>query len=149
MWKRPTALLALPLALGACDSSGPETAAAPPAGSATPAPKHITVVAPELSDCGTWTIAQGEQLASEAADCLVEAVEQRQRARLIVTAPSVEGAPVLNSYLVHADGRVTVTIDSSRDPNSSTTLVWQNCVGPVQVIGPLPIFAECSTPRPL
>ncbi|PWU58701.1 hypothetical protein DLE60_20320 [Micromonospora globispora] len=142
-------LLALPLALGACDANGPETAAAPPAGSPTPAPKHITVVAPELTDCGTWTVAQGEQLESAAADCLVEAVERRERARLIVTAFSVEGAPVLNSYLVHADGRVTVTIDSSGDPAGAEGLVWQNCGGPVRVIGPLPIFAECSTPRPL
>lgn len=147
MWKRRVVLLALPLALGACDAGGRETAAAPPAGSPTPSQSFIASVAPELSDCGTWTVGQGERLAPQAADCLRDAVRDRRPARLVVTAPTVEGDPITTSYAVRADGRVEVTIDSRLDRFGSGRIERQTCQGPVLDAG-RPAFADCSTPQP-
>ena len=137
-------LLALPLALGACEATGPETAT-PPAGS--PTARSDAGVAPDLTDCGTWTVGQGDRLAAQAADCLRDATRDRRPARLVVTFPTTEGDPITTSYLVRADGRVEVTTDSRRDRFGSGRIERQTCQG-LRPDASRPVFTDCSTPQP-
>ncbi|MEU2611158.1 DUF4362 domain-containing protein [Micromonospora sp. NPDC007271] len=148
MWRRQTTLLALPLALAACGTAGP--APVPPDSAPVPSdsPLAYATPSPVRPDCGVWTLAQGRRLPAEAADCFDDALRDGQEVRMRVTAPSLEGDPITNDYVVRGDGRVEVTVDARRDRYGSGRVERMVCSGPV-TYAPAPAFTTCSTPTPV
>ncbi|MGR6321414.1 DUF4362 domain-containing protein [Micromonospora soli] len=149
MWRRPTALLALPLALAACDGTDPAARRSPEVVVArTGSPEPWTGRTPNPADCGTWTLPQGGRLPAGATECLSGALRDRQPARMRVTAPTTEGDPITTDYLVRVDGRVEVTVDSRRDRFGARRIERLVCTGSVKY-APVPTFPTCSTPAPV
>ncbi|MFC7488390.1 hypothetical protein ACOCJ7_09175 [Knoellia sp. CPCC 206453] len=68
--------------------------------------------------CGSLVLDQGELLEVAGAEeiaCLESALRERRSAALTVTAPTVEGDPIVFGWRLTADGTLTSDIDSSRD----------------------------------
>ncbi len=99
-----------------------------------------------LIDCGTFDLPQGESLPEPAGRCLAEAVRSGRPARLTVTSPTTEGAPIPVTYTAGADGRVEVVTDSRQDGFGPQEITRQICTGPVAE--PRLRFTECSEPTP-
>ncbi|AEV86602.1 hypothetical protein ACWT_5585 [Actinoplanes sp. SE50] len=95
-----------------------------------------------VTDCGTFTLGQGESLPASAARCLIEAVHAGRPARLAVTRPTVEGDPIPVTYTAGADGRVEVVTDARRDRFGGRTVTRDFCTGPSAT--PELEFARCS-----
>ncbi|MFC8619774.1 DUF4362 domain-containing protein [Micromonospora purpureochromogenes] len=149
MGKTRAIALALLLAVAACAPADGAPTASPPTTAAPPSAASPTAVGPDAPrDCGTWTVEQGEELTPRAGACLGDALRDRLPARLVVTAPTVEGDPITTSYLTRPDGRVEVTTDARRDRFGSRRVERQICDGPPIAAG-LPVFGRCSTPQPV
>jgi hypothetical protein len=126
-------------ALAACTGphgSGPELP--PPPGSP---PSRAT------TDCGTFTLSQGEEFPAAAAQCLISAAKQGLPARLVVTRPTVEGDPIPETYTAR-DGRVEVVTDTRQDGFGAKRITYQTCTGPQLMKGGI-IFASCTEPSPV
>lgn len=133
-------MLAVALLLAGC--------AVQPTPAAGPAPPpSIPEVGQGTRDCGTLILGQGQEMPADAVKCVVEAVEARQAARLVVTFPTVEGDPVTTSYAVAVDGRVEVTTDARADRFGSGRVERQTCTGPTVQKGDVLSFATCSSPE--
>ena len=105
---RATAVAAtavLVLGASACGSGVAGTGAAPVAS---------VSVAPTVKDCGTVTLSQGVS-PKAALGCVLVASRDATPAHLMLTLPTVEGDPVVMSYLVLADGTVEVVEDDRAD----------------------------------
>ena len=106
-----------------CDSPAMTPPAAAPSVTSSPTPSL------EIS-CGEVVMDQGEQLSSAGATelaCLESALREGRRARLTVTAPSVEGRPSVFHWQLSADRALSADIDSSRDPFSSDAHSHHSC----------------------
>jgi|tagenome__1003787_1003787.scaffolds.fasta_scaffold20069412_1 hypothetical protein len=66
---------------------------------------------------------------SSAVTCFLEAHRAKRPARLERTAPSVEGYPVREDYVMNDTGLITVTIDMSRDPYGGNRIERKVCSG--------------------
>ncbi|MEV0153973.1 DUF4362 domain-containing protein [Micromonospora sp. NPDC050686] len=143
MWRRRTALLTLPLALAGCAATRPAAPPAPAGPTAGP-----TTPAPDLADCGTWTLGRSDRLPAEATGCLDDALRDRQAVEMTVTAPTVEGDPVTTHYLTRVDGRVEVTVDGRQDRYGTGRVERMTCTGPVSYPA-MPAFDTCTTPSPV
>ena len=124
--------------LTAC--SGPDPS--PQATAVRADPSAATV----MKDCGTFNLAQGEELPESAARCLVEAAEAGKPARLKATRLTTEGDPIPVTYTAGTDGRVEVITDSRQDAFGVPAITRQICTGPVAV--PELDFAQCSEATP-
>jgi hypothetical protein len=101
-----------------------------------------------ITDCGTFTLSQGERLPESAARCFVDAVQEQRPARLRVTRPTVEGDPIPVTYSTGTDGRTEVLTDSRRDKFGAQVVTRGTCLRPtVDEYGV--DFAECSEPTPV
>lgn len=107
-------------------------------GCATATPGGMAVEPAE--SCGEYTLGQGESLSQEAVDCMTDAAPG---ATLIVTAPTVEGDPIVTTYTVLADGGYEVYADMTKDSygGGTSTMV---CAEAVSVID----LGECDEVAP-
>lgn len=94
------------------------------------------------TDCGTFTLSQGEQFPEAAARCLIDAASAGRPARLQVTRPTVEGDPIPITYTSGEDGRVEVVTDSRQDKWGQQVITRETCTGPTAA--PELTFAQCS-----
>ncbi|SBV28491.1 hypothetical protein GA0070620_4034 [Micromonospora krabiensis] len=142
MWNRGARTLAVALLLTGCVVQSTPTAAptAPP--SAQPAE-------PGSHDCGTLLLRQGQTVPTDALRCVVEAADNRQQARLVVTQPTTEGDPITTTYAVLGDGRVEVTTDARADRFGSGRVERQTCTGPSIEDGSRLSFATCVSGAPV
>lgn len=102
--------------------------------------------APAVTDCGTFTIGQGDTVPAAARDCLITATQAREPARLKVTWPTVEGDPIPELYEADSTGRVHVTSDTRSDrfgPKAVTTRVCAD----VTVVQERLTFGRCDPAR--
>ena len=67
------------------------------------------------TDCGTFTLGQGEGLPGSAVRCFIDAVRAGQAADLKVTRPTIEGDPIPMSLHANPDGQILVINDSRQD----------------------------------
>jgi hypothetical protein len=111
-------------------------------GEPSSSPQPAAPSASAVTDCGTFTLSQGERLAEQAARCLVEAVQAGRPARLKVTRPTTEGDPIPVTYTAGADGRIEVVTDSRQDEFGEQTITRATCTGPVATPGL--DFADCA-----
>jgi hypothetical protein len=111
------------LALAALTGCGSQAPAGPP----RPVAELASPTATAVTDCGTFTLGQGDRLPDTAVDCLREAVRDRRRARLEMTAPTTEGDPIRSTYLSDASGRVEVVTDTRQDRFGPRTIQRQTC----------------------
>ncbi|MDG4788807.1 hypothetical protein O7626_23260 [Micromonospora sp. WMMD1102] len=88
-------------------------------------------------DCGTFKLAQGEQLPGSAVRCLTGAAAAGEPAHLQETRPTVEGDPITTTYIVDAQGQVRVVFDTRADRFGSGKVHLQSCTGLTQVDGRL------------
>ena len=65
---------------------------------------------PPPASCGEYTLDQGEGIPQEAVDCMSAA-----GGKLIVTTPTVEGDPIVTTYMGLAGGGYEVTTDMTQD----------------------------------
>jgi hypothetical protein len=87
-------------------------------------------VSPDATtDCGTFTLGQGEHLPADAAQCLISAARTGRPAKLAVTRPTTEGDPIPMTYTAR-DGKVEVLTDTRADNFGPKTLTLQTCTGP-------------------
>ncbi|MEV4493439.1 DUF4362 domain-containing protein [Micromonospora coxensis] len=132
---------ALLLTLTACTSAPGGPAASPTA----PAPAgNTTAVTGTVIDCGAWTLGQGEALPTRAGGCLRDAARDRRPARLVVTAPTVEGDPIVTTYVTRPDGRVEVTTDARQDRFGSGRIERRICAELDVTDRDLPVGDRCS-----
>lgn len=110
-------------------------------------PLSLPTIGPGARDCGTLVLRQGQEVPADAARCVIEAVEARQPARLIVTSPTDEGDPITTSYTVAVDGRVEVTTDSRADRYGAGNVERRTCTEPTVQKGGWLSFATCSPPE--
>jgi hypothetical protein len=118
-------------------------------GGPDPAPRAATVPSASavMTDCGTFTLSQGDRVPDSAARCLVEAVRARHPARLKVTRPSTEGEPIPVTYTAGADGHVEVVTDSRQARFGTQEVTRSTCTEPVAA--PELEFARCSEATPV
>ena len=100
-----------------------------------------------VTDCGTFHLSQGEDLADSASRCLLDAVQAGRPARLKVTRPSTEGDPIPTTYTARSDRRVEVITDSRQDKFGAQVITRAICTGPSAA--PWLEFAECSESSPV
>jgi hypothetical protein len=97
------------------------------------------------TDCGTFSLSQGDSVPTSAVECLIEAVHARRPARLTVTSPSVEGAPIPITYIAGADGRVEVITDLRQDTFSGGGRTRMICTEPILAPArPTVAFVRCT-----
>lgn len=84
-------------------------------------------------DCGSFVLKQGERLPESAVRCLTGAAAAGEPARLRQTRPSVEGDPIVTTYLVEGRERIRVVIDSRADPSGTGDVHRQSCTRLTQV----------------
>jgi hypothetical protein len=98
------------------------------------------------TDCGTFSLSQGDSVPTSAVECLIEAVHARRPARLTVTSPSVEGDPIPVTYIAGADdGRVEVITDLRQDRFSDGGRTRMICTEPILAPArPTVTFARCA-----
>jgi hypothetical protein len=101
----------------------------------TPSPTTVSTV--DGIDCGTFELGQGEQLPESAVRCLTGAAAAGEPAQLQQTKPSVEGDPIITTYIVGAQGRIRVVIDARADANGTGDVHRQSCARLTQVDGRL------------
>ncbi|MDY0909992.1 hypothetical protein [Microbacterium sp. CFBP9034] len=89
-----------------------ETPGAPGPG-VGPNPPEAFTTRPELPSCGHIELNQGDDLPQEAIDCLADA--GAPGAELVVTAPTVEGDPVITYYRALPGGGIEVFTDMTQD----------------------------------
>lgn len=70
---------------------------------------------PELPSCGAVELDQGETIPQDALDCLAAAGAGTAGAELVVTAPTVEGDPIVSYYRALPDGGIEVFVDMTKD----------------------------------
>jgi hypothetical protein len=129
------------IALSAC--KGPE---APPPVAAVPASPSTAAV----TDCGSFSLSQGESVPSTAVRCLVDAVDARQPAQLTATSPTVEGDMIPITYLAAANGEVEVVTDNRQDNFGQKIRTRMTCTGPTGTAEHARvIFGLCSSPSPI
>ncbi|RZU49362.1 hypothetical protein EV385_1112 [Krasilnikovia cinnamomea] len=92
-------------------SAGPVSPSA-----ATPSLSPALSPEPAVSDCGSFTLRQGEEMPEPPVTCFLDAHRAKRAARLERTAPSTEGNPVREEYVTDDSGLIAVTIDMSQDP---------------------------------
>jgi len=123
--------------------AGRDGAAPPAAPPASPAP-----LAAGARDCGSLTLHQGGVVPAAAVTCLAGALSGGSSARLVVTAPTVEGDPIVTTYLTKAGGHVSVTTDARADTygGSGTKYFVADCTGLDGSVpaGPIVHFASCT-----
>lgn len=115
--------LVLPLFVAGCTAS-PSGASMSPSAAAPPSSSG-----PAVSDCGSFTLRQGEDMPESAATCFLDAHRAKRAARLERTAPSVEGYPVRDEYVADGTGLIAVTMDMSQDPYGGFRIVRKVCSG--------------------
>jgi Domain of unknown function (DUF4362) len=125
---------------GASATSGAAASAEAAGGASAPATPGSGL---EVTDCGTFTLEQGEVLPYSPITCLVEAVEGGHPARLKVTRPTIEGDPIPITYIADVSGAVQVITDARQDSFGSGRIERQTCTGPRAADGRLD-FARCS-----
>ncbi|MDY7087318.1 MAG: DUF4362 domain-containing protein [Actinomycetota bacterium] len=133
-----------PLLFAAAACGGAPAPAAPGPSKAQYTVKPNTTLRPGLgvTDCGTFTLAQGEQLPDQAARCFADEAGAGHRALLKVTRPTVEGAPIHVTYTSGDDGRTEVVTDSRADNFGPKEVTTEDCQGPEP--GPYGIeFTSC------
>ncbi|XVV08923.1 DUF4362 domain-containing protein [Actinoplanes sp. CA-131856] len=97
---------------------------------ATP-PDVLKLASPgTVTDCGTFTLDQGETLPQDAGLCLLTASREGRIARLSVTAPTVEGDPIVTVYATRPDGGVEVVEDTRADAYGAQEITREVCTGP-------------------
>jgi hypothetical protein len=98
------------LGVAGCTTSrppGPTAASNPPGPSAS-----ITPTPPQgVIDCGTFETGQSERWPSKATKCLIDAAGDGRKARLKVTVPTVDGDPVLITFIALGTGEVVYMTD--------------------------------------
>ncbi|MCM4077836.1 hypothetical protein [Paractinoplanes hotanensis] len=102
---------------------------------------------PAAIDCGTFVLDQGDTLPDNPARCFVDAAQAGHPARLKVTRPTVEGAPIPVTYTAGADGRTEVVTDSRRDGFGPKQVTRQTCQGPSVADYGID-FTRCTEPSP-
>jgi len=129
------------MALAAC--GGPAASPqVPPAGTAQSSAA--------ATDCGTFSLSQGDSLPDSAVQCLVSAVDAKRPAQLTATSPSVEGGPIPVTYSAGTDGSVEVIIDYRQDNFGNKIRTRMTCTGPALTMDrPTVTFALCSEPTPI
>jgi hypothetical protein len=120
-------------------------ACAGPGASSDDATARANASSPDVTDCGTFNLSQGEGLHDSAIRCFIEAVQARHRVRLKETRPTIEGDPIPVTYIADDDLRVEVTTDSRQDTFGSQIITRQTCTGPTAAPGRVS-FAQCSEP---
>ncbi len=106
--------------------------------SATPSATPTPVVG-----CGVHVLGQGGGLSETATRCIIDAAAGGRRARLQESRPTIEGDPIITSYLVRADGVVEVTRDTTKDRFGTPGISTETCTGPVAKGGML-TFTSCE-----
>ena len=142
--RRIPAVLAV-LALTACSGTDAAPASSPPGTAPSSVPAGAGLL--DVTDCGVFTLRQGEDLPDHAGRCLVDAVRTGNPARLRVTRPSTEGTMIPMAYAAGADGRVRVVTDTRHDNWGERAVTTQICTGPRWADGRL-TFARCTEPAP-
>ena len=99
-------------ALAGCATAGPGAPPPPPA------------------SCGEYTLDQGESIPQDAVDCMSDPGDG---ATLKVTAPTVEGDPIVTTYTAYRNGTIQVTIDATKDRYGGGTSI-QHCAEAVSVL---------------
>ncbi|XVU21730.1 DUF4362 domain-containing protein [Actinoplanes sp. CA-054009] len=96
------------------------------------APPDVLKLAPSASvtDCGTFTLEQGRRLPDDAGLCLLTASREGRIARLSVTAPTVEGDPIITVYATRPDGGIEVVEDTRQDEFGTKEVTREICTGP-------------------
>ncbi|MBM0226848.1 DUF4362 domain-containing protein [Micromonospora sp. ATA51] len=145
---RNLTLLSVALVLCVPTLTGCASVHPPPRTGPPPAPFVPTTHAGR-QDCGAVSLGQGDTPPPASLRCFLDAVHDHTPARLLITAPTVEGDPITTSYLAGADGRVEVITDARADHYGSGRVERQTCTGPTDDQGHWLSFATCSTPEPL
>jgi hypothetical protein len=96
-----------------------------------------------LSDCGSFSLRQGEDMPDPAVTCFLEAHRAKRVAQLERTAPSVEGHPVREEYVTDGTGLVAVTIDMGQDPYGGNRIERKICSGVAATATGELTFAGC------
>lgn len=84
--------------------------------------------------CGEVVLAQGEVLevaGSTQRACLEDALRDGRSATLAITAPTVEGDPIVTSWHLSDDGTLTAVIDSTQDRFAGEPRVTRSSCGRV------------------
>ncbi|WP_433290732.1 DUF4362 domain-containing protein [Actinoplanes sp. CA-030573] len=108
--------------------AGPAATAGAPAGAVSAG--AVSAGAPADTDCGTFTLDQGQEFPRDAARCLVGAANDNRGAYLRVTRPSTEGDPIPMTYRAMADGRVEVVTDTRQDQFGPQRITRELCSAP-------------------
>ena len=115
----------------------------PIAGPSIAAPSPSGSPASGVTDCGVQVLSQGQGLSETAMRCIIDAAAGGRQARLQESRPTIEGDPIITSYLVRADGVVEVTRDTTKDRFGNAGIYTETCTGPVAQNGML-IFTSCE-----
>lgn len=103
----------------------------------TPATRPVDLRA-DVVDCGAHDLKQGEHLPAGAAQCIVDAVANGNRAHMQQTRPTTEGDPIVTVYTVGKDGTVIVSEDTTADRfGGNQGVIRSACTGPHDVGGEL------------
>jgi hypothetical protein len=116
-------------------ASAPTTVAPPPS---APAP---------ATDCGTFVLGQRDDLPDAATRCFVAALEEKRPARLMVSVPTVEGDPIVFTYVGGRDGTVEVVMDTTQDDYGTKEVTTRTCTG--LTTGRVFTFGHCTEPTPV
>ncbi|MFF5083916.1 DUF4362 domain-containing protein [Actinoplanes sp. NPDC000266] len=97
------------------------------------APPDVLRLAPSgsVTDCGTFTLDQGERVPEDAGLCLLTASKEGRVAQLEVTAPTVEGDPIITVYATRPDGGIEVVEDTRQDEFGAKEVTREICTGPI------------------
>lgn len=135
--------------LWGCDGASDEGERLAPTTTGAPAPP--TLPAGSFVDCGRYEMTPAEPTigpdAVTAQECLVEAFSEGNPARLVVTAPTDEGDPVVFTYTVTSEQVVTVHEDASADEFGPPYVREQTCRSLQSSEVAIPQFGECSEPE--
>jgi hypothetical protein len=130
------------LMISGCTAS---PSAAPMSSSATaPSSAPASSSGPAVSDCGSFTLRQGEEMLESPVTCFLDAHRAKRAARLERTAPSVEGYPVREEYVTDHTGLIAVTIDMSQDPYGGFRIERKTCSGVAVTATGYLTFASCK-----
>jgi hypothetical protein len=136
-----TLLMLAVLGAAGCTTARPPS---PAAASKPPSPSTSTTSPPQsVIDCGTFATGQSERWPSKGMTCLIDAVGDGRKAKLEVTVPTVEGDPVLNTFISLGTGEVVFMTDFTKAHGVSVqtwlctapkvdkpsgTLTFENCI---------------------
>lgn len=111
---------------GATPDTDTEPTAAPPTAPVTVSATHAQFLARDhLPPCDPVVLAQGEAVPPESWTCLDDA-DDETGAELVVTAPTIEGDPIVTYYRVGpAIAGLEIYVDSTKDAFGDSANPWQ------------------------